>query len=165
FLPLLGRRRAASAHAFRQNNGPQFFARLFQLVVDQNVVIFIVLGDFTAGGDQASLDHVFAIFAAIAQTPFQCLSIGRQNEDADRVGQGLLDLCGALDVDVQKKVVPVLTRLPQVLASGAITISMHSGMFQELTAFNHFFEFFERDKVILLAVLLAAPEITSSVGN
>ena len=45
---------------------PQHFNRIFQLIVHENVVVTIVILDFTAGGDKAALNYILGILASLS---------------------------------------------------------------------------------------------------
>src|SRR5580704_1528530 len=65
FLP--GQRLPRTAQAFRLHDRLQILYRFLKPVVHQNVVIPVIILNFAARREQAPLDHLFAIFTALAQ--------------------------------------------------------------------------------------------------
>src|SRR5215469_4193417 len=151
--------------ALGENDRAQPFARVLELVVDQHVVVLVIFFDLTAGRQQAALDHVLRILAAVAQAPLQSLAVGGKDEDADGVAQAALDLGCTLDVDVQQEIMSAATGIPQKLARSAIKVVVDFGMLQELSGPHHAVKLVACNEVILLAMLLAAAAGARGVGN
>ena len=96
--------------ALAAHDRAQELDRIFKLIVDEDVVVPLVIFDFTRRGIQTALDHFFTIFAALAQPVFERFAIGRKNEDAGCVRKFLLNLRRALHIDVEQKIAAILFR-------------------------------------------------------
>src|ERR1700757_3252656 len=151
-----GKRGSGPPQPFRENNRLQVFDRFLEIVVNQNIVILVVVLNLTTSRSQPATDHRFGVLAAFAQAPLQGLAVRRQYEDADRIGQLLLNLLGALHVNIEQKVVAFLPRLLQKPAGRAIAISVKVGMLEKFSGTHHLVEFFAGNEVVLLAILLTA---------
>src|SRR5207244_2901225 len=102
---------------------------------------------------------------AAMQAAFE-LGLGRrQNQDADRLRQILLHLCGALHVDIEQQVIAARLGLAQESFCGAVVISKDVGVLEELIFGDHAFEFVARDEIIFAAILLTAAGRPRGVGD
>src|SRR5580693_482127 len=165
FFLFCGKRLPGAPQAFRPHDRPQAVDRFFKIVIDQNVVVLVIVLNFSAGRQQSTRNHLFRVLAAFAQARFQGLAVRRQHEDADRIRQLLLDLLGALHINIEKKVVSFLSGVLQKLPRGAVVIPVKVGVLQEFAGSNHSLKFVAWNEMVLLAVLLAAPQSARGVRN
>src|SRR5262245_40225465 len=77
---------------------------LVEILIDNNIVERPDMGDLLPRREEAPLDHVRTVVSAPFQAPAERFRGGRQNEDANRVGNQAADLGCALPVDFQKNV-------------------------------------------------------------
>src|SRR4029077_15978038 len=126
-----------------------------QLVVYQNIVVFVIILNLTSGRDQPALNHLLGVLTAFTQAPFQGLAVGWQNKDADGVRQALLDLACSLDVNVEKQIMALLFRLAQEAAGSAVQMTEDFGKLEEFIIADHLLELHAGNKKVLLAVLFA----------
>src|SRR5580698_5006903 len=164
-LLFTGKRAAQAPQAIRENDRAQAFDRLLEIVVDQNVSILVVVLNLTAGGNQAALNNLLRVFAAVSEAAFQRLAVGRQYENTDRIRQFAFDLFRTLHIDIEQKIASFLFGLFKKQARRAVIISEDLGVLEEFIGANHLLKFGARNKVILLAILLAAARLAGSVGN
>src|ERR1700728_213749 len=156
---------ARPQQAFRQNDRLQALDRFLEIVVNQNIVVLVIVSNLTSGRDQTAGDHLFGVFAALAQAPLQRFSVWRQDKNADRLGQLSFHLLGALHVNVEQKVVFFFFRLAQEPAGCAVVIPEDIGMLEKLVIANHLLKFLAGNELVLLAVLLAAPWRTRGIRD
>src|ERR1022692_3857 len=113
---------------------------MLQLIVYQNVVVSLVILNLTSRCIQSPLDHFVAIFTTLAQALFQRLAVRRQNENAGGFRHFVLDLFGALYVDIEQKIAAILLGFQQKAARRSIVISKYFRMFEERIFPNHLLE-------------------------
>src|SRR5208337_1779819 len=93
-------------------------------------------------------------------------AVGRQHENADRLGEFLFHLRGSLHINIEHKVMPLPFRFFEKPPRRAVVIySVDTGMFKECVGANHLLKFLAGNEVVLLTVLLTAPRSTRGVGN
>src|ERR1035438_9787347 len=108
---LLGKGLLLTAQTLRKDDGDQPFDRFFELIVNQDVIVLIVLRDLAPGSLEPALDLVFRILTTIPKPPLQRLAIRRQHKDADRIGQVFFDLRCTLNVNVEQEILATLSRV------------------------------------------------------
>ena len=84
---------------------------------------------------------------------------------SDRVGEDLLDLHGALEVDFQNHVGALGDPLLDGLLGGAVAVAVHMGPFHEGVGPHHGVEFLLRDEKVLASVLLLAARRAGGVRD
>src|SRR5258708_17439506 len=150
-------------------DGLKLVHRLFETVVDQNIVVVGIVLNLSSRRGQPALNdflglHVLAL-AALAQARFQLTAAGRKHENTHCVWRFLLDLTRALDINVQQQVMTVLTRPVQHASGCAVIVAKNLGEFQKLVAADHLFKLVAANETVFASVLLAAPRRTRSVRN
>jgi hypothetical protein len=85
-------------------------AAFLGVVVDQHVIIFGPVADLARCPLHPPVDDLLAVGAARAQPALELAHRGRQDEHPDDVGVDLLQLLGALPVDVEQDVAAALNR-------------------------------------------------------
>src|SRR5215469_4279801 len=164
-LIFFGRSFPRASQSFREYDGAQFIGGLFQAVVHQNIVVFVVILNLLAGRVQPAVDDLGAVQTPIVESPLQFLAVRGQYKDADGAGNPGLYLGRPLHVDVEQQVVVVLLGLAQEPARRAVVVAEHVGVLEELVVAHHAFEFLAGNKEIFAPVLLAPPGLARSVGD
>src|SRR5690349_12509090 len=126
---LLGPRQSGGAH-----DRGQVAPRFFELFVYYNIIKFFQVADFLAGIPQPALYGLLAVLAPPSQPALEFLQHGgrRKDENADRVGESLADLPGALPVDLEHDVRAAGARVRDPLPRCAVAVSVDFGRLEEL---------------------------------
>ena len=128
----------------------------FNLVVDYDIVVAVPVADFGAGAVHSGSDDFGAIGPAAGQTALQFLQAGRQNKHPDDVLLILLvKLLGALPVDIEQIVLPLLQPGADLGLGGAIGMAENRGPFVEFVGFDHPVKLGLGDEVVVDSVDLA----------
>ena len=90
---------------------------------------------------------------------------GRQDEDADHVGEELAHLLRALPVDLEHQVVAAVERCSIQRLRGAVAVAVHLGALEELARSSIATNVARVDEVVLAAVDLARARRARGVGD
>src|SRR5579863_247527 len=164
-LLLVRQRPAPAGQALGAHNRLQAFDGLPQVIVDQNIVVFVVILNLTAGRDQTALDNLFFVFASVAQAPFQRLAVRRQNKNTDSLSEPVFDLLRALHVNIEQNVSSLSFCLAQHIPASSVVVAEYFGVLQKFIRVNHALELVARHEKVLLAIFLASPRQASGVGD
>ena len=112
------------------------------------------MADLVAGARHAIGDHFRVIGVAVLEATFQLIKMRRQDEHPHQVGGriGLLQLLGALPVDIEQHIAAIGQRRFHRCARGAITVAEHGRPFQQGVFFDHRLELVVRHEIIINAV-------------
>ena len=121
---------------------------------------------FGIGFRHALLHDLFRVLRAAAQAPFKLFARWRQNEHLDDIlARDLIELLGALPVNIEKNVLTLTKRRLDERARRAIVIAEDIRPFEELARIAHAEEFFLADEVIVLPVRFARPARSCRRGD
>src|SRR6266545_1659404 len=110
------------------------------------------LGDQQARVDLPQPDRLRILGAPAHQAPVQLVDAGRGEEDEQRVGHGLADLAGALQVDLQQGRQAPAEPLLDRGARGAVEVAGELGPFQQLLGVDEVPELRPVHEVVVLPV-------------
>ena len=144
---------------------PGFGDGFFQIVVNYNIVVFVLARDFVFGGGEAAGDGFGGVLSAAVEAGAEGGDGGRTEEDGDGVGGGGADLAGALGVYFQEDVVSVGEGLADPLFGGAVEVSVDLGGFQKESGALHALEVGAGGEKIFASVVFAGAGGAGCVGD
>src|SRR3954468_2247308 len=149
---------------FRQHNRSQPVHGRLQGVVDHDVLVLLEFADFLARLVEAPANLLLGVLAAAAQPLLEDRGSWRQDENADRLDAARAHLPGALHVDDENDVLPARENVLGIRRAGSVEVAERIGPLQECRLADHHLEAFAAHKIIVNAVLLAAPGRSRGVG-
>lgn len=125
----------------------------FKVGVDDDIVIFAVVGNFVGGFLHSVLNDRFIVLLTGAEAPFQFFLRGRKNKNSYKViDQFLFELLGSLPIDVKNNVLGICKGLFNRLEGGSVIITKNFCVFKQLVIVNHRGELLFADKMVIFAV-------------
>ncbi len=147
-----------AARALGGDDGAEIGKGAIEVLVDQDVIIFLPVADLFQGVGEPLADGLGIVLGAARETPAQLIDRRRQDENADHVRPRLsVKLQGALPVDIEQHVGSRFQRALDRSLRRAVIIAVHLRPFHELAGFAHRAEPLRIDEVIVHALDFARP--------
>src|SRR4029077_797496 len=156
---------ALSPVSLLQDDGREHLARPAGIIIDDNITIPIVTFTLSQGYGQAPGDRPVVVERPAAQAPLQILVAGGHDEDAGRFRIAADHLLGALDVDVEQDVDPLLQTREDLVARGAVEVVVHLRPFEEGVGGDHRLERGVIDEMVVPPVDLPLPRPAGGVAH
>src|SRR5690348_16691998 len=125
------------------SDGLHAATRLGQIIVYDHVIVIRIMLQFQAGPVQTRTDFIIRILAASADTFFEFLTRGRQDENPNRVRKLALHLFRTLHINLEDQVQFTGTGFLKPFLRRAVTVfSENAGEFEKFAAFGHVLKVF-----------------------
>jgi hypothetical protein len=123
----------AAAGAFVPIDGVKLLKRRIEVVIDEQMMVFLATGDFVAGRCQPLGDGLVALVVAAAETVFQLAQRRRQEENADQlVRMTGRELAVALHVENQKEINTLCKQSLGGPALRTVAVAVHFCVFEKV---------------------------------
>src|SRR5262245_58236437 len=121
----------------RINDFPQFLVCPIQIIINNNIIEAIFLGDLAAGVFEAFLERLLGLRLAAAQPALQFFYGRRGNEDNEAFGIGELEIQGSTRVEVEDSVQPPVAAFEDRRLGRPVKRPMDLLPFKKIASLHH----------------------------